>query len=121
MVTLKDWTAVIRSFSQHNRTGWDYANNTTFTWDDGHVLVLLHGNQIATIFEKGIRLYSAGFKTATTKRRLNQVLETLTIPASVFQKGGKWYVQTPSGVAPFEDGIYVTWWGYAPEEGSRVK
>lgn len=50
-------------------------------------MLLLHGHPIAVHTEKGIQLSTCGWKTATTKERLNALPNV-----SITQKAGTWYL-----------------------------
>lgn len=49
-------------------------------------------------------LSSGGFQTPTTKNRLNHYLPP---GFKVFQKNHKWFLNTPEGHIPFEDGMVI--------------
>jgi len=59
---------------------------------DGSVNFYLHGNTIATLntTEKKLYVYHAGWKTNTTKERLNGILHFLDL-WTIFQKNFEWY------------------------------
>lgn len=59
------------------------------THTDGETLYL-HGNAIARKTALGIEISDAGWKTSTTKERLNGLLEALRQP-TIYQKRGEWY------------------------------
>jgi len=62
--------------------------------------VYLHGNPIASVIFshrdssriEEIRLSDAGWKTVTTKSRLNAVLQTFVPGAYIYQKNYRWYI-----------------------------
>ena len=54
--------------------------------------VFLHGNLIARIGETWIELFDGGWRTATTKSRLNAILAEHGNGDKVFQKKGEWFV-----------------------------
>lgn len=56
-----------------------------------------------------VELNSGGFITQTTKRRINEALQLLGFNASIYNKGGKWYL-AKQGQEPIEfvDGMSVT-------------
>ena len=58
--------------SRHART---IANNTTAERDGQHIIVRLHGNAIARLCPRSVRVSDAGWQTVTTKDRLNRILE----------------------------------------------
>lgn len=70
--------------------------NTTVTTDSKGIKtrVYLHGNLVAEInhITKTAKLMSCGWKTYTTKSRLNRVLEALNLNCGICQRNRKWYV-----------------------------
>jgi hypothetical protein len=61
---------------------------------------------------KGFRLNSGGYRTSTTKTRMNQASNEYGLGFSVFQKAGKWYVDLPFSdgkgkTVPFVDGMVI--------------
>lgn len=55
--------------------------------------VHLHGNHIATIGENYVEVYSCGYKTKTTKSRLNAILAEHCISGEcIYQRNFEWYV-----------------------------
>ena len=55
--------------------------------------VYLHGNLIAIVYENDAELFDAGYKTVTTKSRLNAICQAFGIPGEgIFQKDFQWYV-----------------------------
>lgn len=78
--------------------------NTDVIRGDGNVLVRYHGNLIV-IYEPGrITLNSQGYRTYTTKERINWFLPE---GYGLFQKRGEWFVQGPGGTEPFKDGMVL--------------
>jgi hypothetical protein len=75
--------------------------------------VFLHGNLIARIGETWIELFDGGYQTATTKSRLNAVLEANGCGGErVFQKKGEWFVTINNGrdnftTVPFFSGMRI--------------
>lgn len=68
--------------------------------------VYLHGNLIARIGETWIELFDGGYQSATTKSRLNAILEANGLPGErVFQKAGEWFVQYNGNPIPFFHGM----------------
>jgi len=85
------------------------ANNTVGMILPGGVLAIkLHGTVVVTLFRDGmVKLNSGGWRTATTKARINQFS-----PVSVYQTAGEWFAYVPNGQGgfekqPFEDGMMV--------------
>ena len=81
--------------------GKPIANNTRlYVGLDGSFEIKLHGHPIITIHPNYISLDSCGYKTVTTKARM----DTFThLGIKVTQRNYKWYVTLPS----FDD----DWWG----------
>jgi hypothetical protein len=76
-------------------------HNTLLSKRDGEYFVVFHGTEIVTITNKNIRLNSGGFRTATTKDRINTIL-----PAGyhLTTKDGIWYLSVPQvGKVHFKD------------------
>lgn len=80
------------------------ANNTVEYYRHGHKVVRLHNTDIITYTETGFILNSGGFKTGTTKERLNTFLNPHGI--RVWTAHGIWYVSNNKGQkALFTDGM----------------
>ncbi len=58
--------------------------------DNGNTVMFLHGNTIAVRDSKGISLFDCGWRTVTTKERLNGILEHLGL-TKINQVRGEWY------------------------------
>ena len=69
--------------------------------------VHLHGNHIATIGEGFIELYSCGYRTNTTKSRLNAILHEHGNGDGIFQKNYDWFVETNGEIVPFSEGMIL--------------
>ena len=70
--------------------------------------VYLHNNLIAIVAREGIQLFDGGWKSKTTKSRLNAILNTFTMASGrVFAKKFEWFVNTSEGVKEFENGMIV--------------
>lgn len=73
------------------------SGNTTVA----HGEMLLHGNRIASLWDvqdegqlkRQLNLYDAGWRTNTTKERLNGILQVFGIHGHIFQKNGEWLYQ----------------------------
>lgn len=78
--------------------------NTKVETTSGITKVYLHGNQIAEIDWAGKLMFlsNCGWKTTTTKSRLNAVLRELKPGTSIYQKKGEWYVHTPESTEEFD-------------------
>jgi hypothetical protein len=87
---------------------WKSGNTeVTYSPERDASYVMLHGNHIATIGETFIELYNCGYKTMTTKSRLNAILSEHGCGERVFQKQGKWFVSTNSGTVEFTEGMIL--------------
>ena len=73
--------------------------------------VYLHGNHIATILETSIELYTCGYKTKTTKSRLNAILQEHGNGARIFQQNFQWVVidADNNDPIPFTEGMILNW------------
>ena len=69
--------------------------------------VFLHGNLIARIGETWIELFDGGYRSNTTKSRLNAILSEHGIPGErVFQKNFDWFLSSQQfGTIPFFSGM----------------
>ena len=79
-------------------------NNTTLVRTNEGISVRLHDNTIVVFSNNGnVFISSAGWKTITTKDRINQFIH-----GYVSQKKGIWFYTSPDGViVPFTDGMMV--------------
>jgi len=77
----------------NDRSDWKLAN-TRVEYEEGNCIsrVYLHGNKIAEIGEGFIHLDHCGWKTATTKSRLNAILREHGTDDGIYQKNFKWFV-----------------------------
>ena len=69
-----------------------------------------HGTQVAVLRGDGsIRLDSGGYKTMTTKARMNAALSEDGLPWCVYQRDGVWFIMNIDNreSIPFEDGIIL--------------
>lgn len=82
-------------------------DNTTVTFEDGVSTVTLHGNKIAEVGETWLKLYDGGWRTATTKARLNAILSAHGNGERVFQKDYQWFIKLNGEVVPFESGLLL--------------
>ena len=82
-------------------------DNTHVVTKDGVSFVFLHGNNIAQIGDTFIRLFDGGWRTNTTKSRLNAILAVHGTGERVFQKNWQWFVSTANGDIEFEDGMIL--------------
>ena len=94
--------------------GKPIANNTRL-WEIKNPLMLetggiggyeirLHGNVIMTIYRHHIEVSDGGWRTLTTKERLNRYLPR---GYNVYQKDWEWYLQHGDDVYDFGDVYYI--------------
>ena len=83
--------------------------NTSVTMIYNDMAVSFHGNLIADIAPgQCVVLDSCGWRTPTTKSRINTILWALGSPVSVYQKNHEWLLD--GGLyhsEPFHDGVVV--------------
>lgn len=87
----------------NNKVSWKLAN-TEVIYDE--ILrvsdVYLHNHLIASVSDRGLKLYDGGHQTATTKSRLNAILSAHGLPGErVFQKRYEWFIQLWNGTEHF--------------------
>ena len=79
----------------------------TFTDEDGYAKVVYHNTAVVAFNKKKVILDSGGWKTATTKTRMNQASRQFRLGYSIFQKNYEWWVEYKGKVAEFQDGIVL--------------
>ena len=83
------------------------ANNTLKIMTDTGYKIRLHNTDILECKPNCIILNSGGWKTSTTKQRLNKYIPC-HLGISVSQKDFEWYVKLADGSSiPFEDGMEI--------------
>lgn len=92
-------------------------NNTVeIGFKNGDRAVRLHNTNIVTFTVDGkIILTSGGWRTSTTKDRLNGYS-----PFNIYQKNSIWYVETPKGTFNFYDGITFDYAGNLVSENKNI-
>jgi len=106
--------------SQFSGQYWRGGNTTVCQLHDPgpngarYIRVCLYSTQIALI-EPGanrLSLYTGGFRTNTTKSRLNAILSDLTDGFGLYQQRFAWYLTRRSWTTgePFEDGRTLGLW-----------
>jgi hypothetical protein len=77
----------------------------TTTWmdHDGALVGLYRGTAVAKRLENTITLKTGGWKTRTTKHRMNQFANNfVNCRYSVYQKDHQWFVVTKTETIPFD-------------------
>ncbi len=85
-------------------TDWK-KDNTQVVNIEGVSFVYLYNNLIAMVGDTWLELFDGGWKTNTTKSRLNAILREHGNGEYVFQSNFEWIVYTNEGNVPFNDGI----------------
>ena len=80
-------------------------NNTKIVTADGVTVITLHQTDVVKFNSNTVTLNSGGWRTVTTKARMNQAAIEFSLDYSVFARNGKWFVCLDSETQPFYDGI----------------
>ena len=76
-------------------------HTVVFTDDDGFTKVVYHQTPVVKFNHKKIILNTGGYKTVTTKSRMNQTSNQFKLGFSVYQKDFEWFVTYGSEPIPF--------------------
>lgn len=79
--------------------------STTIKEDDGMVIVTYHKTDVVKFNENMIILDSGGWRTQTTRSRMNRMSNDFDLGYSVYQKNKKWFVKYKGIALNFYDGI----------------
>ena len=90
-------------------------DNTAVTLNaEGESEVFLYGNLIARIGENFVQLFDGGYRSVTTKSRLNAICNVHAVAGEgIFQKAGEWFCRQYDITAktwqtvPFESGMVL--------------
>jgi len=97
----------LNAIDPHNsiKKDWSRKNMAVyFSSDKSNCSIYLHGNLICEVWPDEIYFQDAGWKTNTTKSRINIISNFFGVPG-VYQRQGKWFVdkKTPwTGSASYE-------------------
>ena len=96
-----------------SQKNWAGGNTTVFTDDAGlYSTVYLHGNKIASYshVDRSLEILDGGWKSNTTKSRLNALLSEFKPGFGVFQKNWEWFIsdRLNNKVFPFISGGLIT-------------
>lgn len=76
-------------------------NTRLFRRENGAIAIRLYDTDIVVVNkDNSIELYTGGFRTVTTKERINRF-----IPCTLFQKNHQWYIGSYDNSIPFYEGI----------------
>ena len=79
---------------------------TSLRTEGGVTIGRYHNTDIIKFDSTGIILNSGGFRTVTTKKRLNAASIQFGLGFAVYQKNHEWFVDLPNGDrVDFEDGM----------------
>ena len=78
---------------------------TTVSFDRGHIKVVYHSTAVVRFNMDEIILNRGGWKTPTTKSRMNQTSNQFMLGFTVFQKDFDWFVDYRHQTFEFEDGM----------------
>jgi len=82
---------------------------TSVEFEDDLTKVYYHSTPVVSFNPEKIILDSGGWKTATTKKRMNQVAREFNLgDLGVWQKKGDWFVEYKGKKMPFRDGMELS-------------
>ena len=70
-------------------------------------VVTYHGTEVVAFNKREIVLRNGGYRTVTTKRRMNQVSDEFCLGFRVFQKDHDWFVEYRGETHEFFDGMVL--------------
>ena len=94
-----------------NKNDWSNSNTqVNYNSNTDCSAVYLHGHKIAVYDHNtnSVKLNSFGYKTNTTKSRLNAILDEVKYGAKVFQRQFDWYLSYNNQTVDFWDGVILT-------------
>lgn len=72
--------------------------------NDGTLTVQYHGTDVVlTCADGSILLNTGGWKSVTTKTRMNQAAQQFKLGYNVYQEKGEWFVLWKGEILPFSD------------------
>jgi hypothetical protein len=82
-----------------SRKDWKHRNTeVVYCPQEDASYVFLHGHHIATVGDNYVELFSRGYRTNTTKSRLNAILKEHGIDGEyIYQRNFNWYVNKYCG------------------------
>jgi len=82
-------------------------DNTEVVTEEGVSTVYLHRNKIAEIGDTWLCLFDGGWRSVTTKSRLNAILRMHGNGEGIYQKNYQWYISTAEGDKEFKSGLVL--------------
>lgn len=80
---------------------------TRTTRNNGRTVVRYHDTDVVSFSAKEITLSSGGWRTVTTKRRMNQAAAEFNLRYHVYQTDGEWFVDIAGVHIAFYDGMTI--------------
>ena len=94
----------------HQSKDWKSGNTEVYNNENNASLVFLHGNLIATITDDDVMLFDGGWRTTTTKSRLNAILSEFGDDNTrVYQKNFQWILSKDKQETAFISGMKLSW------------
>lgn len=102
------------------KTDRPYANNTRISLEDKVIVVRLHGNPIVRFYPDHVTLNNCGWRTLTTKERMNRFLPD---GFAIYQHRNVWYIRNyRTGDAwLYFHGIQINCEGQVMDDGRVLK
>ena len=82
-------------------------DNTEVVNEGGVSTVYLHNNKIAEIGDTWLCLFDGGWRSNTTKSRLNAILRVHGNGEGIYQKKFEWFISTAEGDQKFKSGLVL--------------
>jgi hypothetical protein len=82
-------------------------DNTEVINEGGVSIVKLYGKKIAEVGDTWLRIYDGGYRSNTTKSRLNAILRVHGNGEGVYQEKYEWFFSDVNGDRPFESGLLL--------------
>ena len=81
--------------------------NTKVRTENGKTIVGLHDTDIVEFDENTITLNTGGWKSITTKQRMNQASFEFDLGYTIMQKNYEWFIEYKGETIPFTDRTYT--------------
>ena len=75
--------------------------------DNEHTCIKYHHTNVVKFNEREIILNSNGYRTLTTKTRMNQASNQYNLGYNVYQQDFEWFISYRGLILPFEDNIIL--------------
>lgn len=75
---------------------------TSIRGEEGRTIIRYHNTDVVSFNDKDVILNTGGWKTATTKTRMNQASNQFGLGYQVSQKKGDWFVDYKGQTIPFD-------------------